>query len=148
MLLQFDFVKYNVSHNKHCFLWNRFQNFVPADHFLIPAQHYVYFYVYLCGVLLIYVHEYLIFSLFVLCKMLNNVVNWDIKINNVRVHGQKLSCDIMNLSRYFTYLVMCRPFLGQLCPSLSLRHNRHEKSLNITWYVKVPPQPLTRHIST
>ena len=35
--------------------------------------------------------------------MLNNVVNWDIKFSTY-VHGQELSCDIMNLSHYFTYL--------------------------------------------
>jgi hypothetical protein len=48
---------------------------------------------FLCVFILCFV-EYFIFSqIFVLCKMLNNVVNWDIKLP-MYVHGQELSCDI------------------------------------------------------
>ena len=64
---------------------------------------------YVCNIL-IQKCLYLIFSLFVLFKMLNNVINWDIKLPMSYVHGQELCCDIMNLSRYFTYLVMYRLF--------------------------------------
>ena len=55
--------------------------------------------------------------------MLNNVVKWDIELPMYNVHGRELSCDIMNLSRYFIYLVMSRPFSGPLGPL----------GLDITW---------------
>ena len=43
----------------------------------------------------------------------NNVVTRD--IITIYVHGQELSCDIMNLMGIFSYLVMSRPFSVPLC---------------------------------